>query len=427
MRNQKEGNMKLSAVTLISNAEQKFNLSHRANVSPALLATALATMVLALPATAQQQSLGPRAHTGAPTRTLGRSANRAPESRSSNANPNVRYTVTEIGVVPGKQSSFLAVSGSVNNNSVVAGYSYNGEFGDSTFLTTAVAFTWENGVLQPLPLLSGWASAFAFGLNEHKQVYGTANNTDAQGNLMQTAIIWDRGIPVNLGTLHPNSVSAALGINNRDEVVGSSFSLDTNISSPFVWYKGQMTALPLLPNAVGGEADGINDGGQIVGFLDFGSTPPPGTGEFHSVLWSPKSQGYVVQDLGTLGGDFGSAQYINNRGQVVGWASDESGDSHAYFWSGGPLQELSTETAFSQAFAINQREQILGRFLRADDNVVLFLWEDGVLTDLNDLVPPGTPLLNFSPGGLNNRGEIAATAVLPDGTTVAFLLTPIQN
>jgi hypothetical protein len=44
-----------------------------------------------------------------------------------------------------------------------------------------------------------------------------------------------------------------------------------------------------------------------------------------------------------------------------------------------------------------------------------------------DLVPAGTPLLNGSPGGLNNRGEIGTNAFSANGTWVSFLLTPIHN
>jgi hypothetical protein len=49
------------------------------------------------------------------------------------------------------------------------------------------------------------------------------------------------------------------------------------------------------------------------------------------------------------------------------------------------------------------------------------------MTDLNDLVPTGTPLLNVSPGGLNNRGEIGANAFSPEGTSISFLLRPIHK
>ena len=354
---------------------------------------------------------------------------RAVDGSINDGNRDVRYTVTAIGVVPGEQSS---VAGSTNNSGALAGYSYNGPFGGSNdFFLTAVAFTWEHGVLQPLPLLSGWPGAFANGLTNNKQVFGLANKLDSAGNIVQTAVVWDHGSPINLGTLQPNSNAGASGMNNRGEVVGNSFSFDLNVNTPFVWYKGQMKALPLLPGAVGGVAFGVNDPGQITGFLDFGTTPPPGTGEFHSVLWTPKAGSYVVLDLGTFGGNNGSGEHVNNRGQVVGWATDPQGFAHAYLWNGGPLQDLGTLPGgtFSLATWSNQRGQIIGPGDRADGNVVDFVWQNGIMTDLNDLVPAGIPLLGgLVPGlgGINERGEIADTALLPDGSAVAFLLTPVH-
>jgi len=47
------------------------------------------------------------------------------------------------------------------------------------------------------------------------------------------------------------------------------------------------------------------------------------------------------------------------------------------------------------------------------------------MTDLDDLVPLGTPLLT-TPGGINDRGEITASASLADGSTISFVLTPIH-
>jgi probable HAF family extracellular repeat protein len=394
----------------------------------ALLAVLLVLTATTSPAAAQQPS-GPR--TGAP-RQLG-----VPSGQSSTpkgissldyAERDVRYTVTQIGVLPNEQSSFLPICGTINNGGVVAGYSFSGAFGGSNnFYLTAVAFTGQDGGLEALPLLSGWPGAFAFGLTNNKQVFGVANNVDSAGNIVQTPVVWDHGKAINLGTLLPDSDAWALGMNNRGEVVGGSYSFDLNVETPFVSYKGQMKALPLPPDAVGGEADGINDPGQVTGYVDYGSSPPPGTGEFHSVLWTPKAGSYVVQDLGTLGGNNGSGQHINNSGQVVGWATDPEGCAHAYFWNGGPLQDLGLLPGgtYSVAYGINQRGQIVGIADRADGNQVSFLWENGVKTDLNGLVPAGTALLT-EPGGTNDGGEIADTAFLADGSVISFVLTPIH-
>jgi probable HAF family extracellular repeat protein len=241
--------------------------------------------------------------------------------------------------------------------------------------------------------------------------------------------LWDHSVPINLGNPLTNSTAGAHGINNRGEVVGDSLSFDRNLYTPFVWYQSQANALPLPSGAIGGRAFSINDRGEIVGFLDFGSSPPPGTGQFHSVVWTPKGQDYVVTDLGGFEGYFFSVgSHINNRGDVVGSSNSRTNNFHAYLWTGGPLQDLGTlpgGTA-SEATSNNQRGQVLGDSDRADGNVADFLWQDGIMTDLNDLVPAGTPLLDGNPGGINERGEIAATAFFPDGTSAAFLLTPIH-
>jgi probable HAF family extracellular repeat protein len=342
-------------------------------------------------------------------------------------NRDVLYTVTAIGVVPGEQSSFLPIAGTVNNNGTVAGYSYNGPFGGSNdFFLTAVAFTWEHGVLQPLPLLSGWPGAFAFGLNNNKLVFGVANNADNLGNIVQTPVLWNQGSPINLGIPEGYSYANALGLNDRGQVVGVAGNV--NGYNGFIWYKGQTTQLPLPPGGVNGQANGINDKGEIVGYVDFGSSPPPGTGEFHSVLWTPQGQNYLVLDLNGFGGPCSIANHANNNGQVVGFSCDVAGNAYAYLWTGGPLQNLGTlpSGTFSLAWWSNQRGQILGEGDRADGNDVDFVWQDGIMTDLNDLVPVGTPLLDGSPGGINARGQIAATAFMSDGSAVAFLLTPVH-
>ena len=43
--------------------------------------------------------------------------------------------------------------------------------------------------------------------------------------------------------------------------------------------------------------------------------------------------GWIVTDLGTLGGLFGDAEDINEAGHVVGSASPASGSDHAFRWT----------------------------------------------------------------------------------------------
>jgi hypothetical protein len=47
------------------------------------------------------------------------------------------------------------------------------------------------------------------------------------------------------------------------------------------------------------------------------------------------------------------------------------------------------------------------------------------MTDLNTLIPPGSPLFLKEPIGINDRGQIAGFGLLSDGEQRGFLLTPV--
>jgi probable HAF family extracellular repeat protein len=55
-------------------------------------------------------------------------------------------------------------------------------------------------------------------------------------------------------------------------------------------------------------------------------------GPIHAFLWEA---GTGMQDLGTLGGAFSVAYGINARGQIVGQASTAAGEMHAVLWEPG--------------------------------------------------------------------------------------------
>ena len=95
-----------------------------------------------------------------------------------------------------------------------------------------------------------------------------------------------------------------------------------------------------------------------------------------------------MTNLGTLNGDDCSAAFhANSKGQIVGNSfSCEGGPSHG------------------------------------------FLWQNGVMTDLNALLPPGSSVTPWGDGAvINDRGEIASLNVLPDGSLHAFLMVPCDE
>src|SRR5262249_41051769 len=79
----------------------------------------------------------------------------------------------------------------------------------------------------------------------------------------------------------------------------------------------------------------------------------------------------------------------------------------------------------SNAIRINSRGQIVGRASDCMGGALhAFLWDNGSIVDLNDFVPPGSGLTLTEADHINDRGEIAAQAVLANGDLHGILLIP---
>ena len=77
----------------------------------------------------------------------------------------------------------------------------------------------------------------------------------------------------------------------------------------------------------------------------------------------------------------------------------------------------------SLAFGINDHGQVVGQSIGAGGSRA-FLWEDGVMTDLNTLAAPGSPFLIYA-NDINDRGEIAGQGCDPcAGESFAIQATP---
>ena len=67
-------------------------------------------------------------------------------------------------------------------------------------------------------------------------------------------------------------------------------------------------------------------------------------------------------------------------------------------WQDGEITELGTILSRSGAWAINDVGQVVGYSWDeqwVDDRA--FIWEDGVLTDLNDLIPQDSGCISVEP------------------------------
>jgi probable HAF family extracellular repeat protein len=347
-------------------------------------------------------------------------ATAAQQQKSSN----IHYTIQDLGTFGGTFSWAFGI----NENGSIDGFAYVA--GDTAFH----AFLWRKGVMNDLGTLGGPYSSPNFAPNERDDVAGSAETLilDPFGdhfcgfNSVYTCppTFWSRGVALQLPTLGGFNGIASTA-NNREQIVGSVENLSPGCRFYFqqkavMWEKGQIKELPALVGDNEGYGLGINDSGQIVGW-----TLSADCAVFHAVLWEKGK----VTDLGSLGGTFSTASGINNQGEAVG-ASNVSGDvtGHGFLWRKNMgMIDLGTLPGdfSSSAWGIDNKARVVGSSCDASNNCRAFLWQDGVMTDLNSLLPADSQWYLYDGEGINSRGEIVGLAFnLMSAEGHAYLATP---
>ncbi len=315
-----------------------------------------------------------------------------------------QYTITDLGTLPTFDSS---EAGGTNASGQVAGW--------STSAGIDHGFVWasDSGMLDLGTL--GFSSSAAIGINDLGQAAGEVYN-NSQGPFH--AFFWTSD--AGLTDIHvPGSFSSseAMGINAAGQIVGRLSNPD--LAHAFLWTSGAgMSDLGPMPGLTDSFATGINDAGQVVG-----TSSDAANGR--AFLWTGDA-GFT--DLGTLPGfRYALASAINASGQVVGEASNDTGPIHGFLrTSDGTMMDLGTLPGFLyvQPYAINAPGVVVGQVSNGPGSGRAFIWQDGVLTDLNTLIPSESGWVLKIATGINSNGQITGTGSV-GGRTGAFLLTPI--
>ena len=362
-------------------------------------------------------------------------------------------TITDLDALPGTNSSIPVW---ISGTGLIAGLSQNG-LTDPLFdfpEFRAVFWNQDRSIID-LGTFGGTNSA-AYSVNSRGQVVGVAANTieenpdfasfisiDFPSATQTRAFRGQNGSMQDLGTLGGNDASATT-VNERGQVVGVSY---TNRSPnettglptmhPFLWENGAMRDLGSLGGTLAmpgsftflGGTRVVNDVGEVAG-----TSLLAGDEILHAFYWS---NGRII-DLGTLGGSTSEALAINNKSQVVGRArlSDTPVIRHPFIWENGHMTDLGMVAPCMNgtAWGINNQGQIVGVLSGCTDDPgdityeTAFYSETGQpMVDLNTLITSASNIHVVDAVNINDRGEILAQGLTPDGSERAVLLVPIRR
>ena len=212
-------------------------------------------------------------------------------------------------------------------------------------------------------------------------------------------------------TVSKNTFSCAASVNDGGQVVGYLNGETTTL--PFIWAPGgDLLEMPLPSGYVGGRALRINTAGDVVGHV------MTRTG-VRGCLWS---KGTDPRALEVLPNDtYSRARGINDSGEIVG-LSGKGPARHAVLWTNtGTAHDLGTLNGDtkSEGNAINKNGDVVG-ISEGPNGARAFMWNKrNALQDLGVL--PGYD--NSEAYDINDSGVVVGSCDGPKGSR-AFIWTP---
>ena len=279
-------------------------------------------------------------------------------------------------------------------------------------------FLWANGTMTDLGRYS-----YQSGTNS---LPSTASGINAAGTVIGT--VWDRipgrtagytyraGTSTRLPTANPSAYEALPAMIHDDGDIVGEVMIDlggAGVGHPTLWRKG--VERDLFPD-VGyyGGAACVNKNGKVLVNTD------NGYGELLCFVWQDGQALIRIQSPQFTG------SWINDSDVIVGSYVDGTHTTRAQRWVSGTSTDLGTLGGDSVANCVNGQGMIVGYSNLASGVQHAFVWSNGVMKDLNDLVQiSGWTLQNAR--SINDAGQILCDGVRSGTLSHAFVLTPNQG
>ena len=337
------------------------------------------------------------------------------------------FSIREIGTLGGSESFAYAIN---NNGDAVGSSRMTGDLSTHSFVYR------RGGLTDLFPLNSeGILTVGPTGINDQGVI---ASGVIGADGVYYPAIHDGTGITI-LGSLGAPTwyqfSGTATSVNNSGQAVGYSY-VDGETRHAFLYSNGVMTDIGSSSGYSG--ALGINEAGEAVGFAS--DTP---FGFAHAFVYS-NGVTTVINPFGGLDNESYAAS-INDKGQVVGQGLTPEGYIRAFVYSNGLSKNLGTLRGGhnSAAYSINNRGLIVGiadypyRTVCWDPYTSKyvpciryaqhgFLYDQGVMMDLNSLIPADEGWDLEWALDINDRGEIVGYGRL-NGVYRAYVLSPCES
>ena len=212
-----------------------------------------------------------------------------------------------------------SVATTVNDAGTIAGRCYSGDGSWPARPTNAIV--WKHGVPRVLPLPLNCTSSSAYSINDANDVAGWTLTDNHQTH----AMLYNKGMSEDLGTLPGGSESHASAVNDRCLVVGDS---ELTISGEYpwqpshvevhasAWQDGRVYDLGVPSSSYYSKASCVNSSAQIAGYYT-----TYGPGDRRAFIWD---SAHGMRDLNTLSTNKGwlieEAFAIKNDGKILAYA-----------------------------------------------------------------------------------------------------------
>jgi probable HAF family extracellular repeat protein len=327
---------------------------------------------------------------------------------AATAKSETRYIATDLGTLGGASSSACAI----NASGQITGHAY------ASNDDVQHVFLYSGGVMQDLGKLPGYTGNH----NGGKSINNSGVIVGYGGTPHWRALTWNstNGLQ-EFAVPGERPYNFAWGINDAGHIIATNedyFSGKGSVSSDaYLFRNGNWTTIPAIPGGSHyAEPQAINNHDQVVGFGWL-------NGDYRGFAWDEING---TRALSTLGGTESTAVDISDGGLIVGYAQTAYSETHAVLWSGSSITDLGTigGTA-SYAAGINNNGLIVGYAYTAGDVVRHgFVYSDGVMHDLNNLIDPSLGWTLNEATAINDNGWITGYGINADGQTHAFILTP---